>query len=487
MITWMQKHRKYLVITIWISTIAFVGAGFVGWGAYSYNRKRAGAVAVVGDRKITVREMSDAYNNIYNYYQNQLKGALTQEKAKKMGLERIALGQLIDEALMLNYADKLGLTTLDSEVENALENTKAFQQNGVFNKDQYYRVLRNIGIRAKDYEDSLKKQITLEKLNNILKLSPTPLEVETFGASLFMQDKLQIKFIQADPSKIVINDKTLKSFWEKRKKSYLTTKTYELAVVKVPVSFIQVDENETKDYYKKKRYSYTDKNGKILSYENAKNRVIKDLQFKKGKRFALRKYLALKRGKIQADENMTISIKQNFFPQDKLKTASIGDVLKPFVFGNDYIIAKLKKIDMPKPMTFEEAKRKVKEDYLQVAKKQELENEAKKLVENFKKGKDIGFVSRDDIKKIKGLSELEAVDFLSQVFGSSAKKGYKVFENKAIVYKVLEQKLLDKNKLKIYSKLLESNVKNVKFAEINQKLLSKLKQMYKIESFYKGQ
>ena len=224
-----------------------------------------------------------------------------------------------------------------------------------------------------------------------------------------------------------------------------------------------------------------------MSYENAKNRVIKDLQFKKGKRFALRKYLALKRGKIQADENMTISIKQNFFPQDKLKTASIGDVLKPFVFGNDYIIAKLKKIDMPKPMTFEEAKRKVKEDYLQVAKKQELENEAKKLVENFKKGKDIGFVSRDDIKKIKGLSELEAVDFLSQVFGSSAKKGYKVFENKAIVYKVLEQKLLDKNKLKIYSKLLESNVKNVKFAEINQKLLSKLKQMYKIESFYKGQ
>ncbi len=32
MITWMQRHKKWLVITIWISTIAFVGAGFVGWG-----------------------------------------------------------------------------------------------------------------------------------------------------------------------------------------------------------------------------------------------------------------------------------------------------------------------------------------------------------------------------------------------------------------------------------------------------------------------
>ena len=487
MITWMQKHRKYLVITIWISTIAFVGAGFVGWGAYSYNRNRAGAVAVVGDRKISIKEMNNAYTNIYNYYQDQLKGALTREKAKEMGLEKIALGQLINEALMLNYADELGLTTLDSEVENALKNTKAFQQNGVFNKDQYYRVLRNIGTRAKDYEESLKKEITLKKLNNILSLSPTPLEIETFGASLFMQDKLQTKIIYADSSKITVNDDILKSFWQKRKKSYLTTKTYELSVVKVPVSFIQVDENETKDYYKKKRYSYTDKDGKIMSYEDAKERVIKDLQFKKGKRFALKKYLALKRGKIKANEKMTISVKQSLFPQDKLKTASIGDVLKPFTVGDAYIVAKVTKIDMPKPMTFEEAKNLVKKDYLKIAKKKQLEDEAKNIVANFNGGKDIGFVSRDDIKKIKGLNELEAVEFLNQVFNSSKKKGYKVFGNKAVVYKVLEQKLLDKNKLKTYSMLLESNVKNAKIAEINQKLLSKLREKYQIESFYKGQ
>jgi len=39
MITWMQTHKKWLIITIWIATIAFVGAGFVGWGAYSYGKK----------------------------------------------------------------------------------------------------------------------------------------------------------------------------------------------------------------------------------------------------------------------------------------------------------------------------------------------------------------------------------------------------------------------------------------------------------------
>ena len=48
MISWMQKHNKYLIITIWVATIAFIGAGFVGWGSYQYGSK-AGAIGKVGD------------------------------------------------------------------------------------------------------------------------------------------------------------------------------------------------------------------------------------------------------------------------------------------------------------------------------------------------------------------------------------------------------------------------------------------------------
>jgi len=67
MITWMQRHKKWLVITIWISTIAFVGAGFVGWGSYEYG-KQGGAVAVVGDREVSVEEYQQEYSNLYDQY-----------------------------------------------------------------------------------------------------------------------------------------------------------------------------------------------------------------------------------------------------------------------------------------------------------------------------------------------------------------------------------------------------------------------------------
>jgi len=487
MITWMQKHRKYLVITIWISTIAFVGAGFVGWGAYNYNLNRAGAVALVGKKKITLQELNRAYTNIYNYYQEQRKGAFSREEAKKMHLEEIALEQLINETLKLNYASDLGLTTLDSEVEKALESTKAFQSGGVFNKEQYYRVLKNIQMTPKEYEESLRKEITLRKLDNILKLKSTPLEIETFGASIFMQDKLAVKIIRVNDANITINENDLKNFWEKRKKNYLTKKSYDLSIIEMPVAFIKVDENETKEFYTKNRYKYTDKDGKIESYEQAKNRVIQDIQFKKGKVFALKKYLSLKKGKIKADKKVTVSVDDNSYPQDKLKLASAGDVLKPFRYKNEYIVAKVVKVNMPKPMSFEQAKSIVKQEYMENLKKELLTKSAKTNLTNFKNGTDIGYICRDDIKKVKGLNEVEAIEFLNQVFNSNKKEGFKVFENKAIVYKILEQKLLNKNKLKTYSSLLEKNVVNAKATELDRKLLTVLRNRYKIERYYKGQ
>ena len=82
MITWMQRHRKYLVITIWISTIAFIGAGFVGWGEYKYGDK-AGAVAKVGTITITQEELQKSYSTLFNQYNQMFQGKLDVINSKR--------------------------------------------------------------------------------------------------------------------------------------------------------------------------------------------------------------------------------------------------------------------------------------------------------------------------------------------------------------------------------------------------------------------
>ncbi|NPA87759.1 MAG: hypothetical protein GXO01_03545, partial [Epsilonproteobacteria bacterium] len=75
MIEWMQTHRKWLVITIWIATIAFIGAGFVGWGQFQFGKSQS-AVAKVGDTEVTIQDWQEAYQNLFQIENQKLGGRL---------------------------------------------------------------------------------------------------------------------------------------------------------------------------------------------------------------------------------------------------------------------------------------------------------------------------------------------------------------------------------------------------------------------------
>jgi peptidyl-prolyl cis-trans isomerase D len=113
MISWMQRHRKYLVITIWISTIAFIAAGSLGWGAYSGGSGKSDVIAKVGSVEITNSQFQSTYSRVYDYYNQLFNGGLTKEKAKSLKLQEISLEQLINNALLLNYAKDLGMSVSD--------------------------------------------------------------------------------------------------------------------------------------------------------------------------------------------------------------------------------------------------------------------------------------------------------------------------------------------------------------------------------------
>ena len=236
MITWMQRHKKYLVITIWISTIAFVGAGFVGWGAYDLNKDRSASVAKVGNRVISVQEFQQAYGTHYNFYNNLLSGKLTQEQADQMGLDKMVMNTLVNQTLLLNYADDIGLIATQEDVKERLRSNQNFQQDGIFNKDIYYALLKQNKIAPNDYENGLKKEILTSKLDTFLKLAPSTQESNIFASAFFMEDRLAISSVTLDASDIVVKEEDIKAFWEKSKSNFLTKKAYTLEIVNLSLS-----------------------------------------------------------------------------------------------------------------------------------------------------------------------------------------------------------------------------------------------------------
>lgn len=485
MITWMQRHKKYLVITIWISTIAFVGAGFVGWGAYDLNRDRAASVAKVGHRTISVQEFQSAYANHYAFYNNLLGGKLTQEQATQMGLDKIVMQTLVNQSLLLNYADELGLLATTNDVKEKLASNPNFQTNGVFNKEAYYSILKSNRITPSDYEKGLEKEILYTKLENALKMPATSKEIELFTSAFFMQDRLSVAAVALDANEITANDEQIKTYWEAHKSQYLTPKSYALDIVTIPASATKIDPKDLEAFYGEEKYNYKHDDGKLKSFDEAKEQLTKDYQLKMDKKTALESYLAFKKGEINATESKTIFDNDTTFPLDKIQTAAKDEVLKPLVVDNRYMIIKVKDIKFPEPMPFELAKKDAAKGLLDELKSAALEKKAQAKLEAFN-GTDIGFVSRDTVKSIAGLSEAKSTEFLSHVFDNTTKKGYQILDGKAIVYEILEQKLLNSDKAKQYVSMISENVQQAKQTELNQNLIKKLASIYPVEQYYKG-
>ncbi|WP_053872567.1 peptidylprolyl isomerase [Campylobacter jejuni] len=495
MLTWMQHHKKYLVVTIWVSTIAFVGAGFLGWGAYDFNLNRSSSVATVGNEKIGFSEFDTRYRQILSYYNQISNGALTPENAEQLGIKNIALSSLVEDKLLLNFAKDLGIGVNENEILQKLANTREFQDpTGDFNKTIYYKLLNANNLTPKDYETQLANEVITDKLNQIFNIPSKDEELKMLASSYFMQDALSIAKIDYDKKNIKINEEDLKKLWNKHKEDYKTKKIYEISTYFLPVNNEKIDDKELEKFYNQdeNKLKYKDFAGKVMDFQSAKNEVAKDYALTQLKNVANAKFLDLKNGKDNFQKDQNISESDVYYPIGLLNKAKNGDVLRPAPYNNGYIIVKLNKVDPIRNKTFEEAREEVLPMYLSEQARKNLEEKAKNSLVNFK-GDDIGFVSRDSSRESvkpsdKILNDSEFAYFLMNVFNADQNSSYVVInDNKAILYKINKQKLdMNSDKFKQYKTMLEQNLQNLKANELKQELVDELKKIYPIKIYYKG-
>lgn len=495
MLTWMQHHKKYLVVTIWVSTIAFVGAGFLGWGAYDFNLNRSSSVATVGNEKIGFSEFDTRYRQILSYYNQISNGALTPENAEQLGIKNIALSSLVEDKLLLNFAKDLGIGANENEILQKLANTREFQDpTGDFNKTIYYELLNANNLTPKDYETQLANEVITDKLNQIFNIPSKDEELKMLASSYFMQDALSIAKIDYDKKNIKINEEDLKKLWNEHKEDYKTKKIYEISTYFLPVSNEKIDDKELEKFYNQdeNKLKYKDFAGKVMDFQSAKNEIAKDYALMQLKNAANAKFLDLKNGKDNFQKDQNISESDVYYPIDLLNKAKNGDVLRSAPYNNGYIIVKLNKVDPIRNKTFEEAREEVLPMYLSEQAGKNLEEKAKNSLVNFK-GDDIGFVSRDSSRESvklsdKILNDSEFAYFLMNVFNTDQNSSYVIInDSKAILYKINKQKLdMNSDKFKQYKTMLEQNLQNLKANELKQELVDELKKIYPIKIYYKG-
>lgn len=150
--------------------------------------------------------------------------------------------------------------------------------------------------------------------------------------------------------------------------------------------------------------------------------------------------------------------------------------------GDNYIIVKVLNKIAPQTLSFEDAKEMAKADFTNALKAKQLDELAKKSLENFD-GVNVGYVSRDSFDKIEGLSKDEALTFLNKLFSSTEKQGKITLADKIIVYKINDTKLASYDATK--DEAIRTSVNNLLNEELMNNLVKNLENRYEVQSSVK--
>jgi peptidyl-prolyl cis-trans isomerase D len=481
----MQRHKKWLVVTIWISAIAFVGAGFVGWGSYDFG-KNQGAIAEVGEIEIDQERFNQEYSRLYNMFAN-ISPNFDQAQAKEMGLPEQALDNLINQAFLENYALENGVIVAENEVAEQIATMEPFFVDGKFNKDRYFTILRQNDLNPTQFEKMIKREILVKKISEMLKPALTKLEEKAITAPLDIADRIETEIIDKSTITVEVDEDELKSFWEERKDEFLTPPAFEIEYATIEFEDIEPTPEEMHKHYDEYKSEYTGDSGEVLAFEDVQDEVKEALQKDIAETDILRMYIKLKKGELEDTNTTIISSAKNPFGEEllmQLTETSTGETIK-FATTNDGVItAKLLNNIDPMPKQFAEVKDEVEKLYIKSKKQEKLEELADSKLEDFK-GKDQGFLRRGDIDKIDGLKEYESAEFLNTLFESDEVKGVVYLEDKAVLYKIVEQQLLEDDKGNSSADFLVQSVEELKYRLIEEELLNRLKKEYEVRVYAK--
>jgi len=152
-----QKWFGRLILAIILGVIIL---SFGIWGVGDVFRNfGANQLARVGSADITVEAYRDAYQRALQNIQQQMQQAITDEQARRFGLDRQVLTHLLSDAVLDQAAKSYGLAMSDKELAQSLVEDERFKgAGGKFDRQSFEAQLRNAGVTERRFTSELRDE-----------------------------------------------------------------------------------------------------------------------------------------------------------------------------------------------------------------------------------------------------------------------------------------------------------------------------------------
>lgn len=195
---YLRDNLKSFSWVLWATIFVLFILVFFEWGGYNEQQQGNDPVAAtVGNEVISMSEFQNTYQNLERTYQ-QLYGDRFDRDLIRQFLPKQALDQLINRKILLMEADKIGLKAVDSEIQSAILEVPYFQdEDGRFvGTEEYLQRLRSIRMTADEFEASIREDVILNKLDNVLAQTLHVSDADVEEAYRENAEKAKIRFVQ---------------------------------------------------------------------------------------------------------------------------------------------------------------------------------------------------------------------------------------------------------------------------------------------------
>ena len=204
----------WVLVVIGLIVLSFV---LTGAESLTFGGAQSGA-AKVNDREISFNELQFAIEQqrrqLSEIYGDQLDPSLLDDDLLRPGV----LNNLVDRALLEDYATALGITASPEAVRRSIIGNPTFEVDGSFSADYYRDVLRSNGLSADQYRAEQGNTDQLIKLESIIADADFITPVEARAAIDVVVERRDVRFLVVPDTALSaasdVDDATISAFYE---------------------------------------------------------------------------------------------------------------------------------------------------------------------------------------------------------------------------------------------------------------------------------
>lgn len=411
MLDLMRKHARSWLIKVALGGIIIVFVFWYGWsGPGEQTRNYA---ASVNGTIISDGLFRNTYESELAKLRLRFKGAMPAELLDKLNLKEKVLDALVDQTLLMQEAQRLGMFVTTEDVIASIRSSPVFQRNGVFDPVMYKAYLDSIKMPPEVFEDNQRRQLVVMQLVQLLTdgVKTDPDEIKRLWH--FQNDKLVLSALEIKPerAKSTIERSALESFYEKSQSRYEIPPTVRVSYVAFSwrdiAKRLSVSEEDISSYYSLHPKEF-------LTPERIRARhILVDIPAgadEKAKEAALKKaqdlLARIKKGAsfqkvAEAESGDTGSASRGgdlgFFARGVMapefeKAAfklNVGEVSEPVLTQNGYHLIKVEEKTPEKQLELAEVKDKIREKLLEEKARKRIEQEADEFYEQVYRSEDL--------------------------------------------------------------------------------------------------